>query len=80
MGRKLTAIVVASIVTAMLVYGAVLAAALYAAYHLVWLHPAVATTAAIPLGLGLGAGVAHIGWWIGDRVEPYRGEYLNWLH
>lgn len=79
MGRKLMAIVVASMALAVLVNGAVLAAGLYAAYHLVWLHPAVATTAAIPLGLGLGAGVAQIGWWIGDRVEPYRGEYLNQL-
>ena len=50
--------------------------ALLLAYRWEWLHPAVATTVVIILGIGLTAGVNQLAWIIGNKIDPRRDEYV----
>ena len=45
------------------------------AYRWEWLHPAVATTVVIILGIGLSQVSVKLAWIIGNSKDPYRGGY-----
>ena len=77
MGRKLMASVIVAIALALLANLGLLLGALELAYRWEWLHPAMATTVVIPVGMGLAAGFTYTGWAIGNRWEPYLGEYFR---
>ncbi len=49
--------------------------ALLLAYRWEWLHPAVATTVVIILGIGLSQVSVKLAWIIGNSKDPYRGGY-----
>ena len=75
MSRRLKTAIVASLALSVLLCAALLLAGLYAANRLEWLHPAVATTIVIFVGIGLSLGLAQLAWVVGDRKDPYRGEF-----
>lgn len=76
MSARLKRALIASLLISVLVNTGMLTGALYAAYQWQWLHPAVATTVVIFAGIGLTLALVHTAWVVGDRVEPYRGEFF----
>ena len=65
----------AGLILCLLLNSGMLAGALLLAYRWEWLHPAVATTVVIILGIGLSQVSVKLAWIIGNSKDPYRGRY-----
>ena len=66
----------AGLILCLLLNSGMLAGALLLAYRWEWLHPAVATTVVIILGIGLAAGSSQLAWIIGNKIAPRHDGYV----
>ena len=73
---RLNLVMGAGMILCVLIIAGMLAGALLLAYRWEWLHPAVATTVVIILGIGLAAGSSQLAWIIGNKIAPRHDGYV----
>ena len=76
MTSRLNLVMGAGLILCLLLNSGMVIGGLLLAHQWEWLHPAVATTVVIILGIGLTAGVNQLAWIIGNKIAPRRDEYV----
>ena len=73
---RLNLVMGAGLILCLLLNSGMVIGGLLLAHRWEWLHPAVATTVVIILGIGLIAGVNQLAWIIGNKIAPRRDGYV----
>ena len=76
MTSRLNLVMGAGLILCLLLNSGMVIGGLLLAHRWEWLHPAVATTVVIILGIGLIAGVNQLAWIIGNKIDPRRDGYV----
>ena len=75
MTSRLNLVMGAGLILCLLLNSGMVIGGLLLAHQWEWLHPAVATTVVIILGIGLSQVSVKLAWIIGNSKDPYRGGY-----
>ena len=73
---RLNLVMGAGLILCLLLNSGMVIGGLLLAHRWEWLHPAVATTVVIILGIGLIAGVNQLAWIIGNKIDPRHDGYV----
>ena len=73
---RLNLVMGAGMILCVLLNSGMLLGGLLLAHQWEWLHPAVATTVVIILGIGLAAGSSQLAWIIGNKIAPRHDGYV----
>ncbi len=73
---RLNLVMGAGLILCLLLNSGMVIGGLLLAHRWEWLHPAVATTVVIILGIGLIAGVNQLAWIIGNKIAPRHDGYV----